>query len=136
MSSYSLKRPCDQCPFTRAERAARVSPGRARQIGKAMLDSDSGEFLCHKTFEWKDDPDGSDDPYLVENAKTQHCAGALIFALKNDNETQMMRIAARLRLFDPDAIMADEAVCATVFDDLREMVAAHRTSGLRRPTKP
>jgi hypothetical protein len=74
-----------------------------------MLDRAGGTFQCHKT---NVKVGGKGDP--------MHCAGALIFAEKNGNETQLMRIAGRLNMYDPNALDMD----ADVFDTMDEMLDA------------
>jgi hypothetical protein len=54
----------------------------------------------------------------VEGPNSLQCAGALIFAEKNGNATQMMRIAERLGMYDPRKLNMD----ADVFDDIDEML--------------
>ena len=39
-----------------------------------------------------------------DNHGTRHCAGALVFAEKRGTSSQMMRIAERLRMYDPRAL--------------------------------
>ena len=100
--NYNLKRPCDNCPFRR-EGGIPLHPARIHDIADMMLDWQGGTFPCHKTVDHDD-----------RNTTTEkHCAGALIFADKNGNATQMMRIAGRLRMFNPDELEDVDAVWAT-----------------------
>lgn len=85
--NFNVKKPCRNCPFLKSEKAVRLHPGRAEEIGSMMLSSDGGTFACHKT---------------TDSRERSHCAGALAFALKHDNFTQAMRITQRLRLFKPE----------------------------------
>lgn len=86
-----------------------------------MIDSQGKTFACHKLVKRTDDAEYTED----YSGDTPHCAGALIFAEKNGNATQMMRIAERLRMYDPRRLMSDQAVVDSVFDDVGEMVAAN-----------
>ncbi len=95
---YTLKRPCSDCPFLR-KGGIKLSPGRIEEIAGMMLDSQGGTFPCHKTTVFDDDTEEQVVPAIA-----QHCAGALIFADKNDTHTQMMRIVGRLGLFNPDEL--------------------------------
>lgn len=87
--NYNVKKPCTNCPFKVGDDVVRLTMGRAEEIGGMMLSSHGGDFTCHNTLD-KDERDQS------------HCAGAIAFALKNGNMTQMMRISQRLRMFDPE----------------------------------
>lgn len=49
-----------------------------------MLSPDGGSFPCHKTVNHSDEGE--------DTSRSKHCAGALIFAEKNGNATQIMRI--------------------------------------------
>lgn len=107
--SRPLTAPCDNCPFLR-EGGIRITPGRVRQIAGMMLSPHGGSFPCHKTIGH-------------EAHEEQHCAGAMIFADKNNNHTQIMRILGRLGFYDPDKMVGKERV----FDTLKEMLLASRS---------
>lgn len=96
-----------------------LTAGRVEEIGGMMLSTGGGSFPCHKTTIDTEDDDGLGDREVTPDS--QHCAGALIFAEKNENATQLMRIAERLGLYDAKALMADKKVVDSVFDDLDEM---------------
>ena len=83
--NYSMRKPCDACPFLRGSGFAL----------KSLHRHASGEFACHKTCELSDDT-GNFEP--VE--KSLHCAGALIFLEKRNKPHQMMRICERLGAYD------------------------------------
>lgn len=106
---FKLKRPCEDCPFLK-KGGIRLRKARAEEIGGMMISRDGGTFACHKTT----DAGGSEGP-------VQHCAGALIFAEKNEIATQAMRIAERLRMYDHTLLQGHE----DVFDTLEEMVDAN-----------
>lgn len=131
---WDLLKPCSNCPFLKKGGIA-LMPGRVREIGGLMLESQGGTFSCHKTV----DRSGDDDegrPRLP-GPNERHCAGALIFAEKNENATQMMRIAERLRMYDARKMMADKEAVALVFDDLDQMLRGHlRCDGAATGTKP
>lgn len=120
--SYSMTKPCPECPFRRdgTDGTPNVTPvrltrSRVREIAGLMLNPNGGEFPCHKTT----GVDG--EGQRCRTRDSIHCAGALIFAEKNGVATQMMRIAGRLGLYDPDKL--DKASFAEVFDDMPEMLA-------------
>jgi hypothetical protein len=80
----------------------RLRAGRIREIVKPLLEEGAGgAFTCHETTPHR-------------KIDRQHCAGALIFAEKNDVETQVMQVAARLGLYDPKALRGHKAVFSTV----------------------
>ncbi len=116
--------PCGNCPFRR-EGHIPLRAGRVQEIAESQLDSRGAYFACHKTTVSGDDGDRLDGP------KSQHCTGALIFQLKNDTMTQMVRIAARLGMFNPEKLMANEVAVASVFHDLDEMEIAHEAAQTR-----
>lgn len=111
--NFDLKKPCSNCPFLK-EGGIRLHPGRADDIAGMMLDWDGGTFACHKTA--IDCEEDEEEGGRKDTRYTQHCAGALIYAIKNDNFTQMMRIAGRLG-WDPDAMIGHD----DVIDDPEEM---------------
>lgn len=117
---FDLKKPCDNCPFLR-KGGIRLHRQRVLDIANGMLDSQGITFPCHKTTVDSENEDGD----LVPTAKSQHCAGALIFAEKNNTATQMMRIMERLRGYDAKALMADKETVALVFDDVDEMLVVN-----------
>lgn len=116
---FDLKKPCDNCPFLR-EGGIRLTVPRVRDIAEGMLDSQGVTFPCHKTT--VDDGEGD----LKEGPNSRHCAGALIFAEKNGNATQMMRVMERLHAYDAASLMADRSTVALVFDDVDEMLEVNR----------
>lgn len=123
--NFTMTKPCDNCPFLR-EGGIRLNAQRVRQIAGMMLDSQGGTFPCHKTTT------NDDDGEAMEAENSQHCAGALIFAEKNGNATQMMRISQRLKLYDHARLMSDESVVALVFDDLEEMLDANQQRTVKK----
>ena len=112
---FNMTAPCGNCPFLRGKKAVRLTRERVEQIAGGMLDTGGMTFPCHKTT--VDDEDGD---RVGPNAT--HCAGALIFAEKHGNATQMMRIAKRFNSdgngYDPRRLNMD----ADVFDDIDEML--------------
>lgn len=133
---FDMTRPCADCPFLR-DRRFPLHPGRVRDIGGMMLEPRGGVFPCHKTVDYdrlrEAEEEDEEDGFLSPDPGQQHCAGALAFALKNNNMTQMMRIEARTG-WDPDAVEAASA--GLVWDDLREWLkfarAEERARGASR----
>lgn len=78
---YDLKKPCKNCPFrTDKTRITFASRERAEEIEETAY---RHGFPCHKSAEFKESDDyGNDGYYAGEN--TQHCAGAIIMYLNDD----------------------------------------------------
>lgn len=87
MNYNGRSEPCPACPFLNTPNMRRgFTMRRLREFAQ-------GPFPCHETA------DETEEGYTA-NAKSLHCAGALIFCEKRDQPNQMMRIAERLRLYD------------------------------------
>lgn len=89
--TYDLTTPCSSCPFLESMKHG-FSIRRLHEFA-------SGSFPCHKTADEVEDNHG-DGTEFRPNAKSKHCAGALIFLEKRDAPNQMMRIAERLGMYD------------------------------------
>jgi hypothetical protein len=85
-----------------------------------MLSPQGGAFPCHKHTQHDDEGE------FIPTGDEPHCAGALIFAEKNDTATQVMRIAERIGIYDRRKLMANRKAVAAVFDDLDEMLKINR----------
>jgi hypothetical protein len=122
---FEMTKPCADCPFLK-EGGIRLRRKRIVEIAGGMLSSNGSTFACHKTV-----AHGEDDED-VNRDDQQHCAGALIFAEKHQNATQMMRWMERIGLYDARRLMADQMVVASVFDSLRQMLATAIGPGGKR----
>jgi len=121
---YTMTKPCDACPFKRGSKL-RLDQERVEEIGGQFLTGGQATFVCHKTAAIEEHEDGSGGHFVpkrrdAEGPESQHCAGALIFAEKNGTPSQMMRIAARLGMYDPTPL---EAHYDDVYDDLDDMLS-------------
>ncbi len=127
---FDMLKPCAQCPFRRGNEHI-VTAGRAAEIGGMMLQPAGGVFPCHKTLDYSGAGEGEfDESEAAETEKTHHCAGALIFAEKHRNATQMMRIVERLGGYDAAKLMEDAATVGEVWDSLKEWkTACSRVNG-------
>jgi hypothetical protein len=99
---YKLKTPCRDCPF-RHDVPGFLSGERAEEIANDVLRG-SGSFPCHKTLDYSEDFDGK------ETKNTQMCAGATIFAEHCEQGGQMLRIAMRLGMLNPDELNMEAPV--------------------------
>lgn len=104
--NYSLKTPCDNCPF-RSDVRPYIHPERVKEIV-------GQPFSCHKTTTAK----GRSNLH----PKAQHCAGALILLEKMEEPHQLMRIAERLKLYDRTKL----DMGAPVYNSAKEMLEAHK----------
>lgn len=84
---YTMRSPCDQCPFLAKNRRA-YSTERLEAFA-------SGAFHCHKTGTTDDDTGN-----FIATKNSLACAGALIYLERRNRPNQMMRIAERLGLYD------------------------------------
>lgn len=118
MADYGLITPCANCPF-RSDVRPYITAGRAKEILTSQ-----GEFHCHKTVELGEPIEDDDETWgeVLEDKNAQVCAGFLICLENDGSPNQMMRIAERLRLYDPSKLRMD----APVYKSVREAVAAHR----------
>lgn len=114
-----MKKPCSDCPFLK-KGGIRLTQARVKEIAEVLLDSQGKYLTCHKTTV-EDDETGE----MVNGPNATHCAGALIFAERNGNATQIMRIMERLGAYDAKALMSQKKVVASVFSTTREMLAAN-----------
>lgn len=120
---YEMTGPCVNCPFRR-EGFIPLMAERVEEIAEGMLSTQGHTFACHKTTGHDDDGD------RIITETSQHCGGALIFAEKNGNATQMMRICERLNMYDARKLVPNYDL---VFDDLDEMLDAHASHRFNRP---
>jgi hypothetical protein len=124
---FDLKKPCANCPFLRGDKAVRLRHARITEIHNTVTGAQGGIFPCHKTVSDEEreavyqDLDVEDEMEVPQpsNKPWQYCAGALVYALKQQMPNQLTRVALRLRTFDPDALLATPEA-ANVFDNLRE----------------
>lgn len=121
---YDLMQPCSNCPFLK-KGGIRLTQGRIRELCDNMLSPDGVEFYCHKTTGDCED-EGEDGERYMPKKGTKHCAGALIFAERNKNATQMMRIAERLRLYEPKKLMSDKKAVNAVASSTAELLRLNR----------
>lgn len=117
---FSLIRPCLHCPF-RYDHRGYLRPDRAQEIADALLLHDQ-TFACHETTVSTEVEDGEEDMLVVQ--ETEHCAGAMVFLLKQDRANQLMRIVERLGLWDAGKMDMN----SPVFDTTSAMVEHHRSA--------
>jgi hypothetical protein len=106
---FKLKKPCNNCPFSRTALKGWLGESRSTEIANGLLEGKT--FPCHKTTKRNEDMPDTE----------QHCAGALIMIEKMGVPHQMMQIAERLGLYDNK----DLQLGADVVDDADEFVNLH-----------
>jgi hypothetical protein len=110
---WDMTKPCSDCPFLK-EGGIPLTSARIKEIADMMLDGQGGMFPCHKTTTKEEQAQRGD--HFIARDHHKHCAGALIFAEKNQTATQMMRICERLGMYDASKLMSDPAVVDSVWD--------------------
>jgi hypothetical protein len=118
VASYDLITPCKNCPF-RSDIKPFITAARAKEILQSQ-----GEFNCHKTIEVGEPIDDDEETWCAvkDDSNAQVCAGFLILLENDGSPNQMMRIAERLRLYDPGKLRMD----APVYKSVRAAISAHR----------
>lgn len=139
---FDLKKPCPECPFTRAA-GGYLTPERAREISQAVLYGNL-TFACHKhlngTHDELHDAENGMAAYQP-SGEDQHCAGALAMYDKLASTgtghhyvaNQMIQIAERFGLRDPERLDARSG--DDVYDSVKEMAQAHHSNQPRTRTK-
>lgn len=89
--NFNLTKPCKMCPFRSDKKFHGLD--RAGEIATSVLNGQA--FTCHNTNDYDDDTGEA-----IVTRKSEHCAGAMIFAENHGTATQMMRIAERLGSYD------------------------------------
>lgn len=117
---FKLTKPCDNCPF-RIEGGIRLHPERAREIANCFVQEPGATFPCHKTVDYSEADEDGEAPMTRDN---QMCAGGLILSEHFGRPNNMLRMAMRLGLYDPDKL--DRASFSHVFNSVRAMVSAQR----------
>lgn len=114
---FRLRTPCAHCPW-RSDRPpffGRDERGYAR--ARELEDSLQGNhvFPCHKTATW------DEDGVQQHTANTQACAGALITMQRGEGMGNLLRMMARLGVYDPSVLALD----AATYGSLAEWAEAH-----------
>ncbi len=116
MTRFTMKEPCDSCPFVKGNNFY-LTPGRVLELLGAV----DGPFPCHQTVNYEswddyDDPDGQQR----DRKNEVHCLGHLILQFTEWNGFGTFgMIAARFKLFDPLKMPTAEE--ADVFRSWEEM---------------
>lgn len=93
--NFDMKTPCSNCPFLPGSMTNRtLSDERMEEIISTL--QNDGTFQCHKTIE--------------SHIDDQHCGGALVYMEKNRIDNNMLRIAMRLGLYDPNGLDMESKV--------------------------
>lgn len=117
---FDLVRPCANCPFRKDCQAGWLGQARASEISNDVL-LGGMTFACHETTTF-DEEAGYDAEYRP-TGEEQHCAGALILIERLGTPHQMVQIADRLGLYDPDKMHPSAA--NLVFETADDFIAHH-----------
>lgn len=114
-----LVRPCAKCPF-RTDVPFYLGAARRKEIADALSWGET--FHCHETVHYDEQhwDYGAEDGlgHYTASGDEQHCAGALIVLHKIKRPNQVMQIAQRLALWEPEKLDMD----SPVFNDLEEFI--------------
>lgn len=99
MQTFSLKQPCQDCPFRKdVDMLGSLRPGRMKEITDNL--KTGGTFPCHKTIDYnKERIDGKMD---LKNEK--FCAGAMGYVYNQGIGHPMLRLAEFYDFLKPDEI--------------------------------
>jgi len=110
-SRFSMKKPCNNCPFRTDDKAIELRAGRIEGIAQDLESNDRAVFPCHKTN-------------LLSDADTnQHCYGAMKCLANTGNESVPMRMAASLGMLDMKELRDSEQPIAK---NIGEITSAHK----------
>lgn len=120
---FATAKPCDACPFRRGTPLSlTLKPARIEAFADQFTSSEGGAFPCHKTAE-------ANEEGFQSGGGSLECGGAILFAEKNGNATQYMRISERIGCYDAREYESEE-LRALVWDDADEWLdAAKRAQG-------
>lgn len=99
---FRLKKVCTDCPF-RADRDFHgLRAERVADIAQSLRDG--ATFHCHSTLDYSlsEELDESGEPCSPVVEKSQFCAGALATMEQGGEPNQIVRIAERLGIYDPE----------------------------------
>lgn len=101
MSVVVCESPCAKCPFLAKFRGDDdyLREGRRADIARSLLTN--GTFHCHETTTASEDGES-----MYAGRGAVECAGSVLMMLRADRDTQSVRIAERLGMFDSVAFLA------------------------------
>lgn len=106
---FDLRSPCSDCPF---RTDAPMHEGIISDLVH-KLDSFAEDNLTHSCHQTDPRADCAAEKRLPAGSPIQHCAGALIFAYKQDRPQWPMIIAEAKKLFDPKRLNMKAPVFAS-----------------------
>lgn len=117
---FDLKRPCANCPFRKDSLPSWLGEARAEEIADAVLGRPGVTFACHRTTKFEEGDEGEEH---TPHPDEQHCAGAMILADRTGAANQMLQIAERLGIRNPDDLDPDAE--ELVFSDGDDFIDHH-----------
>jgi hypothetical protein len=118
---FDLRKPCIQCPF-RPAAGGYLNEERAREIAEAVTEGNV-TFTCHKTISGEHDDEDEYEGTYRPGSDDQMCAGAMAFVDKLGAANQMLQIAERLGLRDPQRLLPE--ALDDVYESVDVMAAGH-----------
>lgn len=118
------KKACSLCPFLKASVQPKVNGWLGKERAEGIIDSlQIGDvaFPCHKTSPCCDDDYDEDEARTLDFSNTEACVGAIIMMAKNNNATQLVRIANRISGYNPKALLNQ----SDVVDSSEEFISQH-----------
>jgi hypothetical protein len=120
---FDLRKPCVQCPFRPG--GVLLNGPRAQEIADAVTIGDV-TFTCHKTISGEHlELDDGEERYNPGRGD-QMCAGAIALIRKTGAANQMLQIAERLGLCDPNRLSPEAE--GMIYESVEAMVEAHEQS--------
>lgn len=110
-SRFSMKKPCNNCPFRTDDKAIHLRVGRIEGIAEDLESNDRAVFPCHKTN------------LLSDDDTNQHCYEAMKYLANTGNESVPMRLAAAFGMLDMKELRDSEQPIAK---NIGELTAAQK----------
>jgi hypothetical protein len=108
---FALKKPCYNCPFNNNGYAISLQQGRIEGIVDDLTSERHSTFHCHKAV-YKDEKTNFDEDGNFVPNDIQQCAGAIAVMKKLGRDTQIVKMAERMGIIEPDHY--DAALAETI----------------------
>lgn len=108
---FNLKKPCKNCPFTKADTTIHLQEGRREEIIESLLTGESMSFPCHKSV-YKSDGRNFDEEGEYKPTDIQQCPGAMAVCKKFGRDAVIVQVSTRMG-FIPEGHY-DEALDETI----------------------
>ncbi|MNY85798.1 hypothetical protein D3C78_19980 [compost metagenome] len=93
---FNVKKPCADCPFLKDSTMNKsLHPERLSEITEELLKDDHNSFSCHKTVNYDDTSDKTNE---------QQCFGSMVYLQKIGRPNVAMRLAYMTKHLDYDTV--------------------------------